>query len=105
GTELFAIVEHADASETERAIALCNGGLVGVGGKVALKILEQIGNANRKGEFYLTDAVKIARDMKLKAVALEVTEDEVSGINTKAQLAAAEASMQQRLREGGARSR
>src|SRR4029078_5258672 len=68
-------------------------------GKVALKILEQIGNANRKGEFYLTDAVRIARDMKLKAVALEGTEDEVSGINTKAQLAATEATMQQQLRQ------
>ncbi len=68
-------------------------------GKVALQILERIGNANRKGEFYLTDAVKIARDMKRKTVALEVTEDEVSGINTKAQLAATEATMQQRLRQ------
>jgi bifunctional UDP-N-acetylglucosamine pyrophosphorylase/glucosamine-1-phosphate N-acetyltransferase len=68
-------------------------------GKLALKILDRVGNANSKGEFYLTDAVKIARDMKLKAVALEVTEDEVSGINTKAQLAATEATMQQRLRQ------
>ena len=68
-------------------------------GKAALAILERIGNANRKGEFYLTDAVAIARDMKLKTVALEVTEDEVSGINTKAQLAATEATMQQRLRQ------
>jgi bifunctional UDP-N-acetylglucosamine pyrophosphorylase/glucosamine-1-phosphate N-acetyltransferase len=99
GTELLAIVEHADATEQERAITLCNGGLMAFDGRTALKILERIGSANRKGEFYLTDAVKIARDMKLRAVALEVTEDEVSGINTKAQLAAAEASMQQRLRQ------
>ncbi len=99
GTELIAIVEHADATEQERAIALCNGGLMAFDGRTALKILERIGNANRKGEFYLTDAVKIARDMKLRAVALEVTEDEVSGINTKAQLAATEATMQQRLRQ------
>jgi bifunctional UDP-N-acetylglucosamine pyrophosphorylase/glucosamine-1-phosphate N-acetyltransferase len=99
GAELIAIVEHADATDRERAIALCNGGLMAFDGKIALKILERIGNANRKGEFYLTDAVKIARDMKLKAVALEVTEDEVSGINTKAQLAATEATMQQRLRQ------
>jgi bifunctional UDP-N-acetylglucosamine pyrophosphorylase/glucosamine-1-phosphate N-acetyltransferase len=99
GNELIAIVEHADASEQQRAIALCNGGLMAFDGKSALKILDRIGNANRKGEFYLTDAVQIARDMKLKAVALEVTEDEVSGINTKAQLAAAEATMQQRLRQ------
>ena len=68
-------------------------------GRTALQILERIGNDNRKGEFYLTDAVTIARDMKLRAVALEVTEDEVSGINTKAQLAATEATMQQRLRQ------
>jgi bifunctional UDP-N-acetylglucosamine pyrophosphorylase/glucosamine-1-phosphate N-acetyltransferase len=99
GDELLSIVEHADATEAERGIALCNGGLMAFDGKLALKILDSIGNANRKGEFYLTDAVKIARDMKLKTVALEVTEDEVSGINTKAQLAATEATMQQRLRQ------
>ena len=99
GGELIAIVEHADATEMERAIALCNGGLMAFDGKVALQILERIGNANRKGEFYLTDAVKIARNMKRKTVAFEVTEDEVSGINTKAQLAATEATMQQRLRQ------
>ena len=63
---MLAIVEHADATEQERAIALCNGGLMAFDGKVALQILERIGNANRKGEFYLTDAVKIARDMKLQ---------------------------------------
>jgi len=99
GGELIAIVEHADATEKERAIPLCPGGLMAFDGKVALQILERIGNANRKGEFYLTDAVKIARDIKRKTVALEVTEDEVSGINTKAQLAATEATMQQRLRQ------
>ena len=99
GGELIAIVEHADATEMERTISLCNGGLMAFDGKVALQILERIGNANRKGEFYLTDAVKIARNMKRKTVAFEVTEDEVSGINTKAQLAATEATMQQRLRQ------
>src|SRR4051812_41685189 len=99
GSELIAIVEHADATEQQRAIPLCNGGLMAFDGKVALQILERIGNDNRKGEFYLTDAVKIARDMKRKTVAFEVTEDEVSGINTKAQLAAMEATMQQRLRQ------
>ena len=99
GEELLAIVEHTDATEEQRAIPLCNGGLMAFDGKRALSILDKIGNDNRKGEFYLTDAVKIARDMKLKVVALEVTEDEVSGINTKAQLAATEATMQQRLRQ------
>ena len=99
GDELLAIVEHADASEAERAINLCNAGLMAFAGAPALEILRKIGNDNRKGEFYLTDAVAVARNMGLKTVALEVMEDEVSGINSKAQLAAAEAQIQQRLRQ------
>ena len=68
-------------------------------GKTALTILDRIGNDNRKGEFYLTDAVAVAREMGLKAVVVETEEDEVRGINTKAQLAEAEAVLQQRLRK------
>jgi bifunctional UDP-N-acetylglucosamine pyrophosphorylase/glucosamine-1-phosphate N-acetyltransferase len=99
GRELLSIVEQADASESERTIALCNGGLMAFDGRTALEILHRIGNDNRKGEFYLTGAVAIARSMKLRTVALEVTEDEVSGINTKAQLAEAEVVLQSRLRQ------
>jgi bifunctional UDP-N-acetylglucosamine pyrophosphorylase / glucosamine-1-phosphate N-acetyltransferase len=99
GDQLIAIREHADASASERAIGLCNGGFMALAGAHALAILERIGERNRKGEFYLTDAVEIARGMKLDAVALEVEEDEVRGINTKAQLAEAEAVAQQRLRK------
>jgi bifunctional UDP-N-acetylglucosamine pyrophosphorylase/glucosamine-1-phosphate N-acetyltransferase len=99
GDALLRIVEHADASEAERAIPLCNGGLMAFAGKTTLAILDRIGCDNRKREYYLTDAVAIARAMNLPAVALEVREDEVSGINTKAQLAATESTMQQRLRQ------
>ena len=67
-------------------------------GEIALEILDRIDDANAKQEFYLTDAVSIADKMALEAVALETTEDEVHGINTRAQLAQAEAAMQQRLR-------
>jgi bifunctional UDP-N-acetylglucosamine pyrophosphorylase/glucosamine-1-phosphate N-acetyltransferase len=97
--ELAAIREEADASPSERAIGFCNGGIMALAGKTALAILERIGNDNRKGEFYLTDAVEIARDMKLRTAAIEVEEDEVRGINTKAQLAEAEAVAQVRLRQ------
>ena len=79
-------------------IGFCNGGLIALAGAHALTILDRIGNANAKGEYYLTDAVAIARDMGLKAVAVETSEDDVRGINTKAQLAEAEAVLQQRLR-------
>ena len=67
-------------------------------GTSALAILERIGNRNSKGEYYLTDAVAIARDMGLKAAVIETEEDDVRGINTKAQLAETEAALQQRLR-------
>ncbi len=98
GGKLIAIREEADASASERAIALCNGGIMALAGTQALAILERIGPHNRKGEYYLTDAVAIAREMQLNAVAVEVEEDEVRGINTKSQLAEAEAVAQQRLR-------
>src|SRR5471032_2574212 len=98
GTELVAIREERDVSPDERKIEFCNGGLMVLAGAPALAILDCIGNANAKGEYYLTDAVAIARDMGLKAVAIETGEDDVHGINTKAQLAQAEAVLQTRLR-------
>ncbi len=98
GGELIAIREERDASAGEKRITLCNAGLMALSGKHALAILDRIGNANAKGEYYLTDAVAIARDMGLKAAAIETSEDDVRGINTKAQLAEAEAVLQQRLR-------
>jgi bifunctional UDP-N-acetylglucosamine pyrophosphorylase/glucosamine-1-phosphate N-acetyltransferase len=95
---LIAIREEKDASAEERRIGLCNAGLMAIAGRHALAILERIDNNNAKSEFYLTDAVAIARAMRLAAVALEVEEDEVRGINTKAQLAEAEAVMQRQRR-------
>jgi bifunctional UDP-N-acetylglucosamine pyrophosphorylase / glucosamine-1-phosphate N-acetyltransferase len=99
GDQLIAIREEADASAAERAIDLCNGGMMALAGNSALAILERIGNHNRKSEFYLTDAVEVARSMKLSAVAIEVEEDDVRGINTKKELSEAEAVAQQRLRK------
>jgi bifunctional UDP-N-acetylglucosamine pyrophosphorylase/glucosamine-1-phosphate N-acetyltransferase len=98
GGELVAIREERDATEEERKIGLCNGGLMAIVGKQAIAILTRIGNANAKGEYYLTDAVAIAREMGLKAMVIETSEDDVRGINTKVQLAEAEAVLQQRLR-------
>ena len=99
GGQLVAIREDKDASAQERAITLCNAGLMALRGDVALAILDRIGDRNAKREFYLTDAVAIARDMGLDAVAIETEEDEVRGINSQAQLAEAEAVLQQRLRK------
>jgi len=98
GDALVAIREERDASAEERRIGFCNGGLMALAGAQALAVLDRIGNANAKGEYYLTDAVALAREMGLKAVAIETSEDDVRGINTKVQLAEAEAVLQRRLR-------
>src|ERR1700685_1819109 len=99
GDRLIAIREHADCSEAEREIDLCNAGVMAFDGRKALEIIEKIGRANAKGEYYLTDAVTIVRDLGWEAVVIETGEDEVRGINTKAQLAEAEQVMQARLRK------
>jgi bifunctional UDP-N-acetylglucosamine pyrophosphorylase / glucosamine-1-phosphate N-acetyltransferase len=99
GDHLAAIREHADATPAERKITLCNAGVMAFDGRKALGILEKIGKANSKREYYLVDAVAIVREMGLEAVVIETSEDEVRGINTKAQLAEAESVMQARLRK------
>ena len=97
-SELVAIREEQDANLEERKIGFCNGGLMALAGDCALSIMDRIGNSNAKGEYYLTDAVAVARDMGLKTTAIETSEDDVRGINTKTQLAETEAVLQQRLR-------
>jgi bifunctional UDP-N-acetylglucosamine pyrophosphorylase/glucosamine-1-phosphate N-acetyltransferase len=98
GGGLLAIREESDLSPAERAIGLCNSGLMALAGNAALAILEQIRDDNAKHEFYLTDAVAVARAMGLAAVALETDPDEVRGVNTQAQLAETDAVLQRRLR-------
>jgi bifunctional UDP-N-acetylglucosamine pyrophosphorylase/glucosamine-1-phosphate N-acetyltransferase len=97
--QLVDIREHADATPVQRTIKLCNAGIMAFDGRRALEIIEKIGNANSKREYYLVDAVAIVRNMGLEAVVIETSEDEVRGINTKAQLAEAEGVMQARLRK------
>lgn len=104
GSQLEAIIEHKDASEAQRAISLCNAGLLAIAGQHALPILAKIGNANAQSEYYLTDAPAIARGMGLETGALVAPEDEVQGVNDRVQLAKAEATMQKRLREAAMRA-
>jgi bifunctional UDP-N-acetylglucosamine pyrophosphorylase/glucosamine-1-phosphate N-acetyltransferase len=99
GNRLVAIREHADATPEQRKITLCNAGMMAFDGRKALDIIDRIGNANSKGEYYLVDAVSIVGNLGLEAVVIETSEDEVRGINDKAQLAEAEGVMQARLRK------
>ncbi len=101
---LLAIREHKDASTDERRLTLCNAGLMALSGRQAMPILEAIGNDNAQKEFYLPDAVAVARNSNLPAGTILASEEEVMGINDRVQLAEAEAVMQKRLREQAMRN-
>jgi len=98
------IIEWKDASEAQRAIDLCNAGVLCAGAQDLRRWLAALGNANAQGEYYLTDVVaQAAREGIVRHA--EAPADELAGINSRAELAAAEASLQKRLRvaalEGG----
>ena len=100
------IVEWADATSSERAIKLCNAGAMCGPAARMLPWLRAVQADNAKGEYYLTDLVSLAAAEGLRVVAVEAPEAELRGINSRAELAAAEAAVQQRLRlramDGGA---
>ena len=93
------IVEWADASEAERAIGLCNAGVVCGAWPRLSAWLDGLGNVNRQGEYYLTDVVAAAHAAGERVEAVEAPEAELRGINSRVELAAAEAEIQARLRE------
>jgi bifunctional UDP-N-acetylglucosamine pyrophosphorylase/glucosamine-1-phosphate N-acetyltransferase len=98
--DLAGIREEKDASEDERALTLCNSGIMGFrSSKTLVNLLGRIGNDNAKKEFYLTDAVALARADRLEARIVEADEGEVLGVNSRAELAEAEHAMQWRLRD------
>jgi len=99
GDQVTAIREHRDASEAERAIDLCNSGIMAFKRRHMMQLVDAIGTDNAKGEYYLTDAIEIAHRSGLKVRATEADEDEVMGVNDRAQLAVCEAIFQERRRD------
>ncbi|MBS0223288.1 MAG: bifunctional UDP-N-acetylglucosamine diphosphorylase/glucosamine-1-phosphate N-acetyltransferase GlmU [Proteobacteria bacterium] len=92
------IVESKDADEAERKIDFCNSGVMCLDGSLAATLLGAIRNSNAKGEFYLTDAVAVARGCGHRAIAVEGDEAEFQGVNSRVELAMAERALQRRLR-------
>jgi bifunctional UDP-N-acetylglucosamine pyrophosphorylase/glucosamine-1-phosphate N-acetyltransferase len=92
------IVESRDADAAEKAIDFCNSGVMCLDGALIGALLGAIKNDNVKSEFYLTDAVAAARSAGHAAIAVDGDEAEFQGINSRAELAAAEKALQQRLR-------
>jgi bifunctional UDP-N-acetylglucosamine pyrophosphorylase / glucosamine-1-phosphate N-acetyltransferase len=95
---LEAIVEFKDANPEQRAIGLCNGGAMAIDAKRLPVLLGELRNDNAQGEFYLTDVVAVARRHGWTCAVVEGDADEVLGINSRQQLAEAEAVVQERLR-------
>lgn len=98
GDELLAIREFKDASPEERALTLCNSGVICADVQTLLSLVAEVGNDNAAGEFYLTDVVELARARGLSAGVVLCDEAETLGVNTRAQLAEAEAAFQARAR-------
>jgi len=98
GDTLERIVEFKDASEEERAITLCNSGLLACDAKVLMSLIDAVGNDNAAGEYYLPDVVEIARSHGLKVTAVACDESQTLGVNSRADLAAADAVFQARAR-------
>ncbi len=92
------IVEFKDATEAERAIALCNSGVISADAATLARLLPRLTNDNAAHEYYLTDIVALARAEGLSAKVVTCAEAETLGINTRAELARAEALFQARMR-------
>lgn len=96
--KLKSIVEYKDANEEDRAISLCNSGIMAVCGTHLFELLSAMDDNNAAKEYYLTDIVEIANDKGLNCSVVETSEFEVMGINSRSELANAEAIFQNRAR-------
>ncbi len=95
---LEAIVEARDATPEQRAVTLCNSGVMAIDGTALNGLLDRLGNDNAKNEYYLTDIIGLARADGLPCAHVEGHEDEFAGINSRADLARVEAIVQNALR-------
>ena len=94
GDTLEAIVEYKDASPEQRQISFCNSGLMACNAATLFGLIDEVSNDNASGEYYLTDVVALARARGLTATAVACEESETLGVNSRADLAAAEAIFQ-----------
>jgi len=99
GDRIAKMVEFRDASEDERAIQLCNSGMMAVRAADLFRWLDHVGNDNAAGEYYLPDIVNIAAAEGREAVVIEGDPYEAAGVNSRAELAHLELEWQRRRRE------
>ena len=92
------IVEYKDANDAEREIGLCNSGVMAIDGSCLFELVDKLTPNNTKGEYYLTDIIEHARKMGRHCTVVEASEEELMGINSRADLARAELEAQTQLR-------
>ncbi|HLL59801.1 MAG TPA: bifunctional UDP-N-acetylglucosamine diphosphorylase/glucosamine-1-phosphate N-acetyltransferase GlmU [Allosphingosinicella sp.] len=92
------MVEHKDANEAERAVNLCNSGLMAARAEDLFPLLGKVGNDNAAGEYYLPDIVMLAAAEGKSSVVIEAQPWEMAGVNSRAELALVEAEWQRRRR-------
>ena len=98
GNALTRIVEFKDSTDEERAVTLCNSGVITARADALFDLIDAVGNDNAAGEYYLTDIVEIGRAMGMTATVVTCDEAETLGINSRSELVAAEATFQARAR-------
>ena len=99
GDQIARMVEYKDATDEERAVRLCNSGMMAVRSKDLFRWLGQVGNDNAAGEYYLPDIVNVAAAEGREAVVIEGDPYEAAGVNSRAELAHLELEWQRRRRE------
>ena len=99
GDHIAKMVEYKDATEEERAVRLCNSGMMAVRARDLFRWLGKVGNDNAAGEYYLPDVVNIAAAEGREAVVIEGDPYETAGVNSRAELAHLELEWQRRRRE------
>ena len=99
GDRIAKMVEYKDATDEERAVRLCNSGMMAVRAKDLFRWLGKVGNDNAAGEYYLPDIVNIAAAEGREAVMIEGDPYETAGVNSRAELAHLELEWQRRRRE------
>jgi bifunctional UDP-N-acetylglucosamine pyrophosphorylase/glucosamine-1-phosphate N-acetyltransferase len=92
------MVEYKDATDAERAVDLCNSGLMAVRSEDLFALLARVGNDNAAGEYYLPDIVMLAAADGRRSAVIETSAGEVAGVNSRAELAAVEADWQAQRR-------
>ena len=98
GAALRRIVEFKDASDEEKAITLCNSGVICADAEVLFRLVARLSNQNASGEYYLTDIVELAWAEGLSVGYITCPEAETMGVNTRSHLSEAEAAFQARAR-------